>query len=203
MGKDVQYECSPRRGRLRPLCARIDNCEWGGRIVPTMTTWQKYPRRRRQRRPRCSWRRRRRRRDRRLGSGSRTTTPTTTGSLPAPPPAIAPQPERRARDVAVRCPGGEGGKERECRLRRRREQRRRREEEGGDDGGGANDCGTEARRRAAADRRRPGESLLFSSLDAAVSLISWSIPIYGRARARERSSSLAFNSTLVPDDSRR
>ena len=104
---------------------------------------------------------RRRRRDRRMGSGSGTTTPTTTGPRPAPPPAIAPQPERRVRDVAVRCPGGEGGKERECRLRRRRrclrEQRRRWEEEGGNDGGGANDRGAEARRRAAADRRRPGE----------------------------------------------
>ena len=91
----------------------------------------------RHRRRRCS-RRRGRRRDRRLGSGSGTTTPMTTGIYP-PPPAIAPRPERRARDVAVRCPGGEGGKERECRLRRRREQRRRREEEGGNDGGGTND----------------------------------------------------------------
>ncbi len=36
-----------------------------------------------------------------------TTTPTTTG--PRPPPAIAPRPERRARDVAVRCPGGGKG----------------------------------------------------------------------------------------------
>ena len=93
----------------------------------------------------------------------------TTGIYP-PPPAIAPRPERRARDVAGRGAvprGGEGGKA-ECRLRRRRrrrgrrQRRRRREEEGGDDGGGANDRGAEARRRAA-DRRRPGESLLFSS----------------------------------------
>jgi hypothetical protein len=89
---------------------------------------------------------------------------------PRPPPAIASQPERHAQDVAVLCPGGERG---EKNAYAASDATAAASENNDDDRRKRGEmmvaapmiAGAEARCRAVADRRRPGESLLFSSLE--------------------------------------